>query len=96
MKIKEYKSVLTDNGVALKECGFHVADASIELGQNRKTICGLFEKLDLLSVPYWVQNTVLCWSEDWRQYKTGCIISAFDKFRNNPDFEIDFSGVSSL
>lgn len=26
MKIKEYKSVLTDNGVVLKECGFHVAD----------------------------------------------------------------------
>lgn len=85
---------IADNAYMIERFGRE--DASIELGQNRKTICSLFEKLDSLSVPYWVQNTVLCWSEDWRQYKTGCIISAFDKFRNNPDFEIDFSWVSSL
>lgn len=29
----------------------------------------LFPELDKLSVPFWVQNTVICFSENWRNTK---------------------------
>ena len=35
-----------------------------------KTVCMWFEDLDRLQVPFWVQNTVIFWAEDWRRYKT--------------------------
>lgn len=31
-----------------------------------KTIRVIFDALDRLCVPYWVQNAVCCWAEDWR------------------------------
>lgn len=31
------------------------------------TIRAIFDQLDRLGVPYWVQNTVLHWAEDWRR-----------------------------
>lgn len=39
--------------------------AKIELEQNRKTILSLFSELDKLGVPFWVQNAVICFSENW-------------------------------
>ena len=39
-----------------------------ELSQNEKTISSLFDELDRLGVPFWVQNSVICFSEDWRKY----------------------------
>lgn len=30
-------------------------------------ITSLFDSLDRLGVPYWVQNAVICWAEDWRR-----------------------------
>lgn len=30
------------------------------------TIRAIFDALDRLGVPYWVQNAVCCWAEDWR------------------------------
>nr|DAS64667.1 MAG TPA: hypothetical protein [Caudoviricetes sp.] len=30
------------------------------------TIRAIFDRLDRLAVPYWVQNTVIVWAEDWR------------------------------
>lgn len=41
-----------------------------ELTRARETIekC-LFPQLDRLQVPFWVQNTVLCWAENWRNTK---------------------------
>ena len=35
-----------------------------------ETICMSFDVLDRLQVPYWVQNTVLCWAQNWRNTKT--------------------------
>lgn len=32
-----------------------------------KTIRAIFNALDRLAVPYWVQNAVICWAEDWRR-----------------------------
>ena len=31
------------------------------------TIRAIFDRLDRLGVPYWVQNAVICWAEDWRR-----------------------------
>lgn len=31
------------------------------------TIRAIFDQLDRLAVPYWVQNAVICWAEDWRR-----------------------------
>lgn len=32
-----------------------------------KTIRAIFNALDRLAVPYWIQNAVICWAEDWRR-----------------------------
>ena len=45
-------------------------DDEPELENVRKTIHSLFDELDRLQVPFWVQNTVIVWAEDWRRYKT--------------------------
>lgn len=31
------------------------------------TIRAIFNALDRLGVPYWVQDAVICWAEDWRR-----------------------------
>lgn len=31
------------------------------------TIRAIFDRLDRLGVPYWVQNAVICWAENWRR-----------------------------
>lgn len=40
-----------------------------ELKQCHDTILMLFDILDSLGVPFWVQNTVICYSENWKRYK---------------------------
>lgn len=42
-----------------------------ELARARATIekC-LFPQLDSLGVPFWVQNSVIVWAENWRNTKT--------------------------
>lgn len=41
-----------------------------------KTVLMWFEELDILGVPFWVQNTVICWAENWRQYKEQYFVNA--------------------
>lgn len=41
----------------------------------RETIHSLFDELDALRVPYWVQNTIICFAEDWRRYRSQYIDS---------------------
>lgn len=92
---------------ALSGLAFRIADNSYmierygrpavsnELKENHNTIIGLFSDLDRLGVPFWVQNTVICWAEDWRRFKSGSMLSAFEKFRRLPDdFFISFDRVS--
>lgn len=84
---------IADNAFMIERYGRQ--DASIELGQNHKTILGLFDQLDKMSVPYWVQNAVISWSEDWRRYKKEYLYQAFEVYRSMPEeFIIDFSAVS--
>lgn len=30
----------------------------------------IFPELDRMGVPFWVQNAVICFSEDWRRFKS--------------------------
>lgn len=45
-------------------------DDEPELKRARATIekC-LFPQLDSLGVPFWVQNSVICWASNWRNTK---------------------------
>lgn len=83
---------IADNAYMIERYG--ADDSEIERKQNHKTIIGLFDELDSMRVPFWVQNTVICWAENWRAYKTDCLTSAFDKYKNNAGFRISFDGVS--
>lgn len=40
-----------------------------------------FPILDKLHVPFWVQNAVICFAENWRQYKS-CYMWDYLKARN--------------
>ena len=44
-------------------------DNEPELDRCHKTIIMLFDELDALKVPFWAQNTVICFAENWRRYK---------------------------
>lgn len=41
-----------------------------ELSHVNDTINCVFDSLDRLKVPFWVQNDVICFAENWRRYKT--------------------------
>lgn len=49
------------------------AETVHERAENHKTILSLFETLDALNVPFWVQNSVICGAEVWRDYKSGAL-----------------------
>ena len=57
-----------------------------ELETCRKTIelC-CFPDLDALHVPFWVQNSVICWAENWRNYKD----TYFDSFLKTKNIFVD-------
>lgn len=44
-----------------------------------KTVCMWFSDLDRLQVPFWVQNTVIFWAENWRRYKEEYMKTAMQK-----------------
>lgn len=58
-----------------------------ELQVCRETIekC-IFPKLDKLNVTFWVQNTVICFSENWRNTKKECL----SRFLKSKNIEIEF------
>lgn len=39
--------------------------------RDRQNVEQHFNALDALGVPFWVQNVVLLWSENWRNYAAG-------------------------
>lgn len=60
-----------DNNYMIERYG---ADgAAVEIAENDKTVSGLFDYLDALNVPYWVQNAALAFGRDWRRYKSGSL-----------------------
>ena len=59
---------IADNAYLIERYG--AKETEIERAENHKTITDIFENLDLSGIPFWVQNAVICWAENWRQYKT--------------------------
>ena len=75
---KLYFKATKEQRNALEGLAYRIADSAYmrerfgddepELKKNEKTISGLFDLLDCLGVPFWVQNSVICFSENWRKY----------------------------
>lgn len=63
----------------LVKCRGDESITAADLENDRKNIEFYFPILDELGVPFWVQNTVLCWAEDWRRYQTEYFSVAMEK-----------------
>lgn len=77
---------------ALHGLAYHVADVNYikerygcqdpEFTKADKNVSMTFETLDRLSVPFWVQNSVICFAENWRRYKSEYMDNWLLKNRN--------------
>lgn len=71
---------IADNAYMIERYGRD--GAAVELEQNRKTIGGLFATLDALAVPFWVQNAVIAFADDWRRWKSQGMAAWLEQNRN--------------
>lgn len=75
---KQYNSLsglayrIADNAYMIERYG--AKDTEIERAENHLTILDLFDELDNSGVPFWVQNAVMCWAENWRVLKTDYLV----------------------
>lgn len=86
-KVKDH-----DQRNALEGLAYHVADANYILerfGSNdpeykkaHENVLLSFEKLDVLNIPFWVQNSVIVFAENWRRYKSEYLDMYLLKNRN--------------
>ena len=58
---------IADNKYMIERYG--MTETETERAENHKTIMSLFDDLDRKNVPFWVQNTVISFADDWRRYK---------------------------
>jgi len=79
---------IADNKYMIERYG--IEGSAVERAQNHKTIYVLFDELDALQVPFWVQNITISFANDWRRYKSECLYYWL-KARG-----VDVSGVSCL
>lgn len=49
------------------------AERARERTENNEAILSLSETLNALNVPLWVQNSVICCAEVWRDYESGAL-----------------------
>lgn len=80
---------IADNAYMIERYGRE--NCAIELKQNHDTIIGIFDSLDSLRVPFWVQNVIIVWAETWRNLKKTDIREAYKE-----RYDVDFSGVSCI
>ena len=52
-----------------------------EIKRCHDTIHFIFDKCDELKIPFWVQNNVICFAENWRRYKSEYLNIAMKKHR---------------
>ena len=74
---------------ALHGLAYWIADASYiaeRYGKNdpehekaHKTVMQCFDELDRLGVPFWVQNYIIMFAENWRRYKAEYLENAMQK-----------------
>lgn len=77
---------------ALEGLAYHIADSAYikerygnqepELKSVHESITSLFNELDKLHVPFWVQNSVIAFAENWRRYKDTYMDAYLKKERN--------------
>lgn len=77
---------------ALEGLAYHIADSAYikeryganepELKGVHETISSLFNELDKLHVPFWVQNSVIAFAENWRRYKDTYMDAYLKRERN--------------
>lgn len=87
-----YKVPNTEIRNALEGLAYHIADANYineRFGSSdpeyivaNKNVHLSFETLDRLGVPFWVQNSVITYAENWRRYKSEYIDNWLLKHRN--------------
>lgn len=76
--------------LALEGLAYWIADYSYikerygyddpELEVVHKTITQAFNELDKIGVPFWVQNHVIYWANDWRNIKSQYLSYAMKKY----------------
>lgn len=60
-----------DNNYMVEKYG---ADgAAVEIAENKQTVSGLFNALDAMGVPFWVQNAALAFGSNWRRYRSASL-----------------------
>lgn len=77
---------------ALEGLAYHVADVNYiierygagdpEYNTAHQNVLCSFATLDRLGVPFWVQNSVVAFAENWRRYKSEYMSSWLLKHRN--------------
>lgn len=87
-----YKAPSLEIKNALEGLAYHVADANYiserygaddpEYEKADINVLLTFDKLDLLGVPFWVQNSVVAFAENWRRYKSEYLDNWLLKNRN--------------
>lgn len=63
----------------LNYCYERYPDDVHAIEKARKTISLCFDELDRLRVPFWVQNAVLEWSENWKNTERDYLSHAMEK-----------------
>lgn len=58
---------IADNKYMIERYG--TKETEMEREESHKTITLIFDELDKNNVPFWVQNTVINFADDWRRYK---------------------------
>lgn len=51
----------------------------VDAARMHENILYLFSRLDALCVPFWVQNSVVAWGENWRNSRRGYLWQAMAK-----------------
>lgn len=92
MKKLYFKVENMDQVCALRGLAYHVADVNYikekygasdpEYKKADSNVLYQFEVLDRLGVPFWVQNSVICFAENWRRYKSEYLEDWLLKNRN--------------
>lgn len=67
---------ISDNAYIRERFGDN--DPELKKVHDTITLC-CFPLLDRLSVPFWVQNVVICWSENWRNTKSEYLKTFLEK-----------------
>ena len=92
MKKLYFKVENMDQVYALQGLAYHVADVNYikekygasdpEYKKADSNVLYQFKILDSLGVPFWVQNSVICFAENWRRYKSEYLEDWLLKNRN--------------